>query len=89
MKRTQTARDIGAKFSSAQVVVQHGNVDLIQQPLGLFNRAGRFGHISVFAQDGGAQQEIVRVVIQQQHANGRGSRLYQRQRGVLVVRGHK
>ena len=63
-------RDIGAEFARSQVIVEHGYVDLIEQPFGLLHRARRLRQIAVFAQNRRPQQQVIRMIVEQEHANG-------------------
>jgi hypothetical protein len=70
--RAEAGGDCGAEFAGAEVVVEHGDVDLVDQGHGLFDGGGGFGLIAVLAEDGGAKVEICRLVIEQEDANGSG-----------------
>lgn len=57
--------DLSAKFACSQVVIEYGDIDLVEEGLRLFDGSGSLGMIAEFAQDGRAQQEVFRVVIEQ------------------------
>ncbi len=67
--------DLGAEFSGAEMIVEHSDVDVVEHLFGFFNGARGLGEISILAQDGGAQQQAVDVIIEQQNANRFGDRL--------------
>jgi hypothetical protein len=81
--------NIGAELARAQVIVENRDVDFIQQVLSFLNRAGRLSHVAVFPQDCGAEQQVIRMIVEQQHADRCAGGLHESQRGILVVRRHK
>ncbi len=67
----QLLRDFGTELARAQVVVQHRHVDRVQKGQRFFDGGGRFGLVAVLVQDGRAQQEVVDLVVEEQHLNRR------------------
>ncbi len=57
------------KRPCAEMVVQNGDVDAVEQLLGLLDRVGGLRDVAVLAQDGRAQQQVLRMVVQQQDAD--------------------
>ena len=47
---------IRAEATGAEVIIEHRNVDAVQQLLCFLDRVGGFGDVAVLAQDGRAQQ---------------------------------
>ena len=62
--------DLGAELAGSEVVVEDGDVDVVEELGGLFDGGGRDALVSVLAEDGGAEMEVIRLVVQQQNAYG-------------------
>jgi hypothetical protein len=65
----QLGGDVGAEAPDAEVVIEHGDIDAVQQLLRLLDRIGGLGDVAVLAKDGRAQEKVLRVIVEQQHAN--------------------
>jgi hypothetical protein len=61
----QLGSHVGAETSGAEVVVQDRDVDAVQQLLCFFDRVGGLRDVAVLAQDGRAQQQVFRMIVQQ------------------------
>ncbi len=55
----------GAELAGSEVVVEDGDVDVVEEVGGLFDSGGGNGFVAVLAQDGGAKVEIGGLVIKQ------------------------
>src|SRR5262249_31803371 len=66
---------VGSELPCAQMVVEYGNVYLIQKLARLFDSGSGFGQVPVLAEDGGSQQKVLWMVIQEQHAYRLGNGL--------------
>jgi hypothetical protein len=64
--------DLGAELAGAEMVVEDGDVDLVEELSGLFNGGGWDALVAVLAQDGGAEMKIVGFVVEQQDTHGLG-----------------
>ncbi len=61
---TKKSGDLSAKLASSEVVVEHGDVDFIEELRGLLDRGGRDTLIAVLAQNGRAKMQISRLVVE-------------------------
>src|SRR5271165_6684127 len=94
--RTLAAKCLGyvcAELAGAEMVVEHRDVNGVQLGLGLFGGTSRDYLVSLLAQDGRAQNEVLFAVVEQQDANWRdqycmrpGGAWWSRIRGVF---GHR
>ncbi len=64
--RPEPLGNLRAKLALAQVVVQHRNVHRVEHLVGFLSRRGTQALIPVLAQNRTAQQQVCRVVVQQQ-----------------------
>ena len=62
--------DLGAELAGAEVVVEDGDVDVVEELGGFFDGGGGDALVAVLAQDGGAEMQIGGLVIEQKDANG-------------------
>src|SRR5579859_3132643 len=62
----QGLRHLGAELARTQVIVEHCDVNFVEVGLGFFDRGGADGLITVAAQNGGAQDQVVLAVIEQE-----------------------
>jgi hypothetical protein len=62
--------DFGAKLAGAEVVVEDGDVDVVEELDGLVNAGGRDTLITMLAKDGGAEMEIGGFVVEQKNSHG-------------------
>jgi hypothetical protein len=58
--------DLGAKLTVAEVIVQDGDVDVIEELSSLFDGGGRNALVAMLTKDGGAENEVVGLVIKEQ-----------------------
>ncbi len=65
-----TAGYLRTELSRAQMVVEHGDIDLVEQLLRFADGARRVGEVTVLAQDGGSKEQILWIVIKEQYADG-------------------
>ena len=66
----EKGRDFGAELAGAEVVVEDGDVDVVEELGGFFNGGGGHALVSVLAQDRCAQMQIGGFVVEQQDTNG-------------------
>ena len=62
----QIGGDFGAELAGAEVVVEDGDVDLVEELGGFFDGGGGNACVAVLAQDGGAEMQIGWFVVEQQ-----------------------
>ncbi len=62
--------DFGAELAGAEVVVEDGDVDVVEELGGLFDGGGGDALVAVLAEDGGAEMEVGRLVVEQQDTYG-------------------
>jgi hypothetical protein len=78
--RENNDRDVGAaaakergdfcpKLACAEVVIQYGDVDLIEEFGRLFDSCGGNTLVAVLAKDGRAEMEVTGLVVEQENAN--------------------
>jgi len=53
-----------------QMVVEHSNVDLVEQLFRFADSACRVSEITVLAQDGGSKEQVLWIIVKEQYANG-------------------
>jgi hypothetical protein len=63
------ACDFCAELSGAEVVVEHGDVDVVEDLGCLLNGGGWDAVVSVLAQDGSSEMQVGRFVVEQKDAN--------------------
>ncbi len=61
--------DLGAELAGAEVVVEDGDVDAVEELGGLFDGGGGDALVAVLAEDGGAEVEIGGFVVEQEDAH--------------------
>src|SRR5512147_2821850 len=64
--------DFSAELSCAEMVVEHGDVDVMQLGYGFVDRTGGGYFVSVAAQDSSAEQKMVFEVVEEKNSNGPG-----------------
>jgi hypothetical protein len=62
--------DFGAELAGAEMIVEDGDVDVVEMLDGLIDGGGGNTLVSVLAEDGGAEVEIAGFVIEQENAHG-------------------
>ncbi len=82
-KFAQFGCHLRSEFSRAEMVVKHRDLAFEQMDFRLLNRGRGHRLITMFAQDLRAQDQIIGVVIEQQHAHQRALRRSIPQGGVL------
>ena len=65
------AGDFGAELARAKVVVEDGDVDVVEELGGLFDGGGGDALVAMLAQDGGAEVEVGGFVVEQQDTDMR------------------
>jgi hypothetical protein len=71
--RATTAKErghFGAELAGAEVIVEYGDVDIVEELGGFFDGRGGDALVAVLTQDGSAEMEIVWLVVEQQDAHG-------------------
>jgi hypothetical protein len=66
---TKVRGDLGAEPTRAKVVIEHGNVDMVEGLGGFLDCGGGNATITVLAQNSGSEVQIRRLVIEQQNAD--------------------
>jgi hypothetical protein len=51
------------------MVVEDSDIDLVEQLFRFADRAGSVGQVTVLAQDGSAKQQVLWIIVKQQHAH--------------------
>jgi hypothetical protein len=64
--------DFGAELAGAEVVVEDGDVDAVEEFSGFFDGGGGDALVAVLAQDRGAEMKVGGLVVQEQDADGMG-----------------
>src|SRR3984885_2751757 len=62
--------DLGTELAGAQVVVENGDVDVVEELGGLLDGGGGDTLVAVLAEDGGAEVQVGWLVVEQEHADG-------------------
>src|SRR6185437_2638838 len=70
---TQLCRDLRAKLTCAKVIVQDGDVNLIQHQVGFLDGGRGDRGISVLTEDRGAEMQVYRIVVEQENTYARGA----------------
>jgi hypothetical protein len=68
----QEGGDLGAELTVAEVIVEDGDVDVVEEFGGFFDGGGGNALVAVLAKDGGAENEVVGFVVEKEDANGLG-----------------
>ena len=58
-------------LAGAEVVVENGDVDLVEELGGFFGGGGRERGVAVLTQNGAAKMQIDRIVVEQQNRHAR------------------
>jgi hypothetical protein len=61
--------DLGPELSGAKVVVEDGDVDVVEELYGLLDGGSRDALVAVLSKDSGAKMQIRRFIIEQKNAN--------------------
>jgi len=69
----QKIGNFGAELSSPEMVVKHGYIRAVEEFSRLFDGGGGKAVITVLPQDGRAEEEIIRFIVQQKDANTRST----------------
>ena len=59
----QNAGHLRTELARAQMVIEHGDVDLVDQLLRFADGARSVGYVTVLAQDGGSKEQIFWIVV--------------------------
>jgi hypothetical protein len=62
--------DLGAELTCAEVIVEDGDVDVVEEVGGFFDGGGGDALVAMLSQDGGAEMQIARFVVEQKDAHG-------------------
>ena len=65
---------LGTELSSSQMVVQHSDIDLVEQLLRFVDGARGVRQVAMLAQDGGSKEQILWIVVKEQYADGISTR---------------
>jgi hypothetical protein len=79
--------DLGAELACAEVIVEDGDVDGVEELGGFFDGGGGGALVAVLAEDGGTEKQVCGLVIEQKDANGLGRRNLRPWGGVGAVVG--
>jgi hypothetical protein len=71
--------DFCAELAGAEVVVEHGDIDLVEELVGFFDSGSHEGVIAVLAKDCGAEMQVDGIVVEQQ--DGYARRAYEFEAG--------
>ena len=66
--------DLGPELAGTEVVVEDGDVDVVEELGGLFNAGRGDALIAALAEDGGAEVEVDGLVVEQEDADGLSGR---------------
>jgi hypothetical protein len=66
----QDCGDFSAKLAGAEVIVEDGYVDVVEEFGGFFNGGGGDALVTVLAKNGGAKMEVGRFVVEQKDPYG-------------------
>jgi hypothetical protein len=62
--------DLGTELTSAEVVVEDGDVDVVEELGGLLDGGGGDALVAVLAEDGSAEVQVGGFVVEQEDADG-------------------
>ena len=65
----QDAGHLRTELARAQVVVEHSDINLVEQLLRLADGARSVGQVTMLAQDGGSKEQILWIIVKQQYAD--------------------
>jgi hypothetical protein len=69
----QDCGDFSAKLTGAEVIVEDGYVDVVEEFGGFFDGGGGDALVSVLAKNGGAEMKVGRFVVEQKDPHGGGT----------------
>jgi hypothetical protein len=61
--------DLGSKLPGAEMVVEDGDVNVVEEFGGLFDGGGREALVAVLAKDGSAEVQIAGFIVEQENAH--------------------
>lgn len=62
--------DFGAELTGSEMVVEYGDVDIVEEVSGFFDGGGGDALVAMLAQDDSAEMEVGGLVVEQQDAHG-------------------